>query len=446
MPAASTDPLTGFLTRPALAERIDALAAANGLDGLRVLSVEISRFGHLNDSVGAALGDRILARVATRLRAIFPNALAMGRMHGDQVALVLPSSVEPEAAVATLSDFAQRPLALQGRIIVLSIRVGMADAATSGANAAGDLLHAAEVALHRAKVTGRRSASYEPGMVAEARAQHDLENDLRVALVTNAAELHAAVAGDEFLLHYQPIVASSTGALSGFEALLRWHHPRTGVVQPDQFIPMAEQIRIMDVLGAWVLRTALAEAAQWPRGPSGVAPKVSVNLSPTQFDEPDVLVRAVEVALDESGIEPARVCLEVTETGLMGPSSITTLERLRALGCGISLDDFGAGFSSLAQLVALPLDYLKIDRVFVRGWRSPDPSEAQRFEKLTRSILALARALELTTITEGVESDDEIRRVRAQGGDLVQGFVYARPMPPGDARAFMASWNEEVRS
>lgn len=432
-----SDPLTGLLTRVAMEARVRALVEEHGLHALRVLGVEISRFGHVNDSVGAALGDRILARVAKRMRAIFPTALALGRMHGDHVALVLPATVEADDAVARLTDFAERPLALEGRVIVLSVRVGVADATTAGVDTAGELLHAAEVALHRAKVVGQKAATYEPGMVTAARAQHDLENALRVAMVTNAAELHSAIAGDEFMLHYQPIISASSDALFGFEALLRWNHPRYGLIEPRRFIPVAEQIGVMDVLGAWVLRAALREVASWTEDLTGRAPHVSVNVSPRQFQEPDVLVRAVEDALGASGIDPARVCLEVTETGLMGPSGLRTLERLRGLGCRLLLDDFGSGFSSLLQVASLPLDYLKIDRAFVRGWSATDRVEASRFVRLTRSLYALAEALEVSTITEGVETEEEIGRVRAQGGDLIQGYYYARPMPPRAARVFL---------
>jgi diguanylate cyclase (GGDEF)-like protein len=398
---------------------------------------QLSRFGRVNNSVGTQLGDRIISLVARRLVKTFPGALALGRTHGDHFTLCLPSEGAPFAHAEQVLEFLQRPFAVRGEVIVLSVRVGVASPqqATDSASA---LYHASEVALHRAKQNGRSIVTFDPSMLDDARASHRLENDLRVALVNNAAALHGALANEEFQVYYQPIVDVGSGTIVCFEALLRWMHPERGMISPGEFIPMAEEIRLMDVLGKWVIGRACRDAQGWPAPAGASAPAVSVNLSPTQFLQPALLLAAVDDALAVSGLPAQRLKLEVTESALpVGPLSVT-LQKLRDLGCEIALDDFGSGYSSFTQLHQLPLDYLKVDQSFVRGWESVDSREAERFGKLIGSIIGFAKLLGLRPLAEGVESPGQVADLLALGCELIQGFVYARPMPADQVAACLA--------
>lgn len=437
VPMPVRDPLTGLLSRTGAIEELTRVAEKRGLNSLSVVAVEISRFGSMNDSIGASLGDKIIAMTAKRLLKAFPDALMAGRMHGDHFCLVFDEAVDLDGAVIKLLDFAQRPFAVRGEVIVLSVRIGAADP-RCGAESASDLLHAAEVALHRAKLQLNKISYFNSAMVEDARAAHRLENDLRVSLVTNAAALHSAIANDEFFLCYQPIVSASTGRVYAFEALLRWNHPKQGVVSPALFIPMAEEIRVMDVLGAWILRRACADAAGWEAVNGVSAPSVSVNVSPTQLEESRLFEKALDQALSESGLAPNRLKLEVTETAAAGAQLAEKLHRLRERGCLISLDDFGTGYSSLTQIHALPLDFIKIDQSFVRGWEQQDGEKAKLFERLTRSILAMAEVLKLTPIAEGVETAEQVERIREWGGDLIQGYFYSKPMTADAVAGYLA--------
>jgi diguanylate cyclase (GGDEF)-like protein len=435
------DPLTGFLNRSGSVSELSRMAARQGIQNLSVIVAEISRFGAMNDSIGADLGDKIIAMTARRLQKTFPDALMFGRMHGDHFCIAFGPGSNVEANIAKLLDFAQRPFAVRGEVIVLSIRIGAADPRCA-CESAPALLHAAEVALHRAKRQLNKIAYYNASMIEEARANHRLENDLRVSLVTNAAALHSALANDEFFLCYQPIVSASTGEVRAFEALLRWRHPKNGVISPMVFIPMAEEIRIMDVLGAWILRRACKDAASWPALANGSFPSVSVNVSPTQFEGDNLLEQAVDTALSEANLPAERLKLEITETvAILGRDLAPRLERLRARGCRISLDDFGTGYSSLTQLHMLPLDDIKIDQSFVRGMITKDGDIDEHFSRLTRSILTLANVLELTPIVEGVETIAQLNAIREWGGDMIQGYHYSRPLNAEDVASYLSGAN-----
>lgn len=390
----------------------------------------------MNDSVEDALGDRIIAITAKRLVKIVPEAMMIARMHGDSFCLVFNAGINLDEVITRLFDFTQRPLALRGEIIVVGIRIGVADA-ECGAENACELLHAAEVALHYAKRNDKKISKFDPSMVEDARSRHRLENDLRISLAANAAALRGAIVNEEFFLCYQPIISASNGKVHAFEALLRWNHPKRGIVAPSCFIPIAEEIGVMDVLGEWVLQRACADAATWLSYDGDPAPSVSVNVSRTQLHGHGLFEQVLDKTLRESGLPPDRLKLEVTETAAAGHDLTESLRSLRSRGCGIALDDFGTGYSSLTQLHALPIDYIKIDQSFVRGWEHCDGARASQSEQLTRSILALAKVMSFVPIVEGVESEIQIRRVQEWGGDLIQGYVYSKPMPADAVAGFL---------
>ncbi len=436
-----TDALTGLANRPALEAFLAQRDTDPSAPPLALMAVELSRFGRVTDSVGAELGNRIIVMVARRLRRMFAHAALIARTHGDHFCLVFEAPADIDEQIAQIQDFAQRPLALQGEVIVLSVRLGIAHQGPLVA-ACSPLLHAAEVALHQAKREKLKRCFYQHALAGEAQAAHRLENDLRVSLVNRHADLHRAIHNDEFRILYQPIVdASRPHRVHAMEALIRWHHPQRGVISPVDFIPMAEQIQVMDVLGNWIMRRACMDAARFPANDDGTLPGISINVSPMQFVEADLLLATVRQALDESGIAPGRLKLEITESTAFGPGWRHAVERCRALGCEVALDDFGTGYSSLTQLNTLPLDYLKLDRSFIRHLGGDDPDEDRRSDRMTRAVLSLARTFDLTPIVEGVETPAQRDRLLGHGATLMQGYLFSRPVPLAQACAFVSPLN-----
>jgi diguanylate cyclase (GGDEF)-like protein len=402
--------------------------------------MELSRFGNVNDSMGADIGNKIIFAIAKRLQKIFPNVAVIARTHGDHFCLVIEGEVDINLQIELLNDFTQRPLALRGEIIVLSIRVGVAVLGPL-VESPSLLLHAAEIALHRAKRDQIKRCFYHRELESEAKASHRLENDLRISLVTNHVDLHKAINNDEFRILYQPIVDISAKRVYAMEALIRWHHPKRGVISPAQFIPLAEQIQVMDILGSWILRRACLDAKTFSLNSDGSQPGVSINVSPTQFLEPGILLDSVNKALEESGIEPSLVKLEITESTSLGADKITIIDGLRSLGCKIALDDFGTGYSSLTQLNALPLDYIKLDQSFITAIGGSDITDSTRSDRMTRAVLSIANAFDLKPIVEGVETEFQRELLEQNSANLMQGYLFAKPMTLEDANEFIQRYN-----
>ena len=443
--APRVDALTGLASRVGLEEHLADLSAAHPPgQPLSLLALELSRFGHVNDSMGAELGNRIIALVARRLTKLFAHAAIVARTHGNHFCLLFKDTVDLHEQIALVQDFTQRPIALSGEVIVLSVRVGAAELGDMVETPSG-LLHAAEVALHRAKREGIKRQFFQSDQTSEARLAQQLENDLRMSLFTHHAELHRAITNREFQVLYQPIVDTQTHQVHAVEALIRWHHPRRGLIPPMDFIPMAEQIQVMDVLGSWVLRRACLDAMTLPCDATGVRPGLSVNVSPIQFAEPGVLLSTVKQALSDSGLEPALLKLEITESLSLSATKFGVLDELRALGCQIAMDDFGTGYSSLTQLNVVPLDYVKLDQSFISHIGGPDPVEDQRSDRMTRLVLSLAKALDLTSIVEGIETEVQRDRLRQHGARLMQGYLFARPLPLEDVHEFITRFNQPAQ-
>ncbi|AEP28377.1 putative bifunctional diguanylate cyclase/phosphodiesterase [Brumicola nitratireducens] len=433
------DTLTGFLTRGGLKTFLSDFETPEERSRLSVIVVELSRFGTVNDSVGSGTGDKIIAAISKRLSKLFVDAISLCRLHGDHFGIIFKDKTDLQTEVDRLLDFAQRPLAIRGEVIVLSIRIGVADT-NIAVDSTDELVHAAEVAIHNAKSTSRKVSFFDAKMIMNARSVHQLENDLRVSLVKNASELHNAINNSEFALYYQPIVNTKNNKVHGCEALLRWNHPIRGLVSPALFIPMAEQVHLMTVLGSWIIRRACADAITWPVRKDGEEISVSINISPIQFLEPDILFSSVKTALYETGITPSRVKLEITESADFAPSMKGYLQELKNLGCMIALDDFGTGFSSISHLVELPLDYVKVDRSLVKDLECNEPSKVARATRLARSVLGLGKALDLITIVEGIETPDGITAIQALGGNLIQGYVFSKPLQADLISEFLESF------
>jgi diguanylate cyclase (GGDEF)-like protein len=433
-----TDSLTGLLSRKGLQDFLAKYTL--GQDGrLTLLTVQMARFGNVNSSMGGALGDKIITLAAKRLYKTFPNALALARTHGDHFCLLLDAQTDVGTELEMLQDFTQRPFAVRGEVIVLNVRVGIASIGET-LPSPSLLLQASEVALQDAKRSKVKTSFFNNEMVNTAIRIHQLENDLRLSLANRHAEIHRALNNDEFFLQYQPIIDAGTNQISAFEALLRWQHPEKGIIHPSTFIPVAEQIQVMDELGSWVIRRAVSDAQSWPPRPDGQPIAVSINVSSTQFIEPKILLAAVSNALQETGISPGLVHLEITESVDFAAAMTETLKDLRALGCRIALDDFGTGFSSLTQLNQLPLDWLKLDRGFISDLDSDDIPKVQRSLRMTQAILSLAEAFKLVAVIEGIETRRQLDTVTALGANLVQGYYYSRPMPSEQVAGYIRSF------
>ncbi len=428
---ALTDALTGLPNREWLIERTTAVLAAPAEPGgpsVAVLLLDLDRFQALNDSLGHAVGNQLLALVAQRLSAIVRPGEVVARFSGDDfVVLVEGVTDEIDAVRVTgrIEEALVEPLIVDGRETYVTASVGVA-LGRPGETTAGALLRDAEMALHRARAAGgARHAVYEPEMGDATYDRLDLEQDLR-----------RAIERDQLRVHFQPIVELSSGRIVSLEALVRWEHPTRGLVGPGDFIPIAEEAGFIWRIGHWVLEKACREARTWRRGSRTGAPiSVSVNLSAREFARAD-LVDEVAAILASSGLPANRLELEITESSVMdrSESAVRALAALRELGVRIVLDDFGTGYSSLAYLRSLPLDTIKIDRTFVAGLAggpaSPDGSIAD-------AIISLAHGLGIGVVGEGIETEEQAATLAALGCDRGQGFLYSAAVPGGEVAALL---------
>lgn len=417
------DPLTGLanrtLFRMRLMEGLERLGAAD--DGLGVLYVDLDGFKDVNDAFGHPIGDRLLVAVAERLRRILPTGDLVARVGGDEFALVQFDAGHEDAGrlAGVVVETLSRSYDIDGHVVNIGASVGVSVAPLDSGDA-DTLLKNADIALYRAKADGRGvHRFFEPQMAASIHQRRTLEQDLRQALLLG-----------EFQIYYQPIVDIETDRIVASEALLRWFHPTRGTVPPSDFIPLAEDTGLIVPIGEWVLREACREAASWPE-----AVGISINLSPAQFRS-RALAQAVMSALASSGLPSHRLELEITESVLLAENhaNLSVLHRLRELGVRISLDDFGTGYSSLSYLRSFPFDKIKIDRSFVR--ELPGNHECGA---IVRAVAGLGQCLGVATVAEGVETLDQLARLRAEGCTQMQGYLFSRPAPAAEVRRLLAS-------
>lgn len=420
---ASSDGLTGLANRAALRGHIQsALEGARASEGRHcaVLLIDLDRFKSVNDTLGHHVGDELLREVAQRLRRDLSQRGEIARLGGDEFAIVMPN-VSAEAAHAfgtRMIDTLSETYAIKGNPIRIGASIGIAMGPLDG-ETIDDLLRAADLALYRAKDDGRGVARmYQPELSHDAAARRELEFAMRSALREN-----------QLSLLFQPIVHILSGDIIGFEALLRWQHPKLGQVPPITFIPVAEDLGLMDTIGEWVIRTACAWASKWPRQIG-----ISVNLSPSQLVNgrlPGVVLHALAV----NGIAPDRLELEVTENIFLNEDGQTreALAQLASLGVRIGLDDFGTGYSSLGYLRNTVFNTIKIDRCFVREAVDSNSQSAA----IVRHIVGLAASLGMDTVAEGAETIEELNAVRELGCGRVQGYFTGRPMTAEAATALV---------
>jgi diguanylate cyclase (GGDEF)-like protein len=423
---AAHDPLTDLANRAGLLERLEhALARArhNG-EQAALLCLDLDRFSELNDTLGHTAGDRVIKACAERLLACVQESDTVARIGGDEFAIVQQQTDQPGAAEALcrrLMDALVEPFEIDDQALILTASVGVVLIPGDGAHA-DDLLKHADLALRRAKDEGLGSwRFFEAEMDAELWQRKALETDL-----------WRAFAQGEFELHYQPQIWSATKAVIGLEALLRWRHPEQGLIMPAEFLPVAEESGLIVPLGAWVLREACARAAAWPKI------RMSVNLSPAQFRHRE-LVEQVGQALADSGIEPERLELEITEGALLRDTRIACeiLDRLKHLGVRIAIDDFGTGYSSLSYLQKF--DKIKIARSFTGALGRQENADG-----IIHGIMGLGRLLGMEVCAEGVETGEQSDWLRAQGCAELQGFHFSRPLEAAEINSLLRGMADDA--
>ena len=420
------EPLTGLAKRALFCERLSRLLT-RGTDSLPRLEVTVFDITHLsviNDSFGRHTGDRLLQCVADRLKAHFPDTEQLAHLGGGTFACVNASRERADSEIRTLhEDVARafaRPFGVDGREIVAEIKSGVACYPDDGREAS-ELVQNAEAALKEAKTSGERYLHHRIEMNSELARRVELEHRLRTALDKG-----------QFLLHYQPKITLHTGRIASVEALLRWHDPENGLTSPAVFLPLLESAGLMAATGAWVLRQAAADCRAWRC--KGLPPiRVAVNISPPELRQRNIAGEILEAIGDLVGDPAWGIDIEITEGALSGDSSscVHALRLLRAAGIRIAIDDFGTGFSSLGRLSELPIDTLKIDRLFT----SRLPAD-RRSCTLVSTIIGLAHAFDMTTVAEGVETQMQLDYLVREGCDESQGYLHSRPLP----RADLESW------
>jgi diguanylate cyclase (GGDEF)-like protein len=417
------DGLTGLANRSHFVELLheQLIRGRNNRHGIAVHHIDLDHFENVNDTLGHAIGDQLLCIVAGRLRRCVRHGDIVARIGGDEFGIIQILSKDPPEAGALaqrLLEAIDEPYRIEGHDLIVSASIGIS-ITLSGYESADRLLKNADIALHCAKADGRHCHRFfEPQMEARLQFRRALEIDLRSALLRQ-----------EFEIVYQPIIDLGTEEVAGFEALLRWNHPERGLVPPDEFISVAEDIGIIQPLGDWVLWKACADAAQWPE-----SVRLAVNLSPIQFKRAD-LPHCVLRALTAGGLPAHRLQLEITESVLLRDSQTTlgTLRHLRGIGVGIVMDDFGAGHASLSYVCRFPFDGIKIDRNFVKEL----PSNAECLT-IVRAAAGIAASLKIPATAEGVETTHQLEKILAEGCTNAQGFLFSLPLPATQCRAFIA--------
>jgi diguanylate cyclase (GGDEF)-like protein len=413
------DGLTGLANRILFRDHIGWQTETDGAGSASaLLFLDLDRFKIVNDTLGHPVGDALLVEVAGRLRRCLGEGCFAARLGGDEFAVYQTGVAQPQGAEMLATDIIRRisePFEIDGHHIIIGTSVGIALVPEDGRDA-DELLKNADLALYCAKQEGRgQYRFFAAGMDERMRAWHEMERDLR-----------AAIAGNQFELYYQPLVSMQDGAIVGFEALIRWHHPRHGFVSPADFIPVAEETGLINEIGVWILETACEMARLWP-AEVGVA----VNISPVQFSA-QALDLKVMSALGRSGLEPGRLMLEITEGVFLNDTeqTLAILNRIKNAGVHIALDDFGTGYSSLSYLRKFRFDKIKIDQGFVRGAKTNPESIA-----IIRAVTGLCQDLGMTATAEGVEDQEQSLILKDLGCSIAQGYFYGRPMPAAETLA-----------
>jgi diguanylate cyclase (GGDEF)-like protein len=415
---AEHDPLTALANRALFHQRIERALEHPRRRSFAVLFIDLDDFKTINDTLGHAAGDELLVAVAQRLRSTVRAEDTVARLGGDEFGILLnrlEGYEDAQRSAARVLDALQPPFSVGGAAMRVGTSMGLAPFGPRSTTS--QLLREADMALYAAKDRGKNQfRAFSWTMQRDARDRFELQ-----------AELRQAIEREELVIHYQPVVELPSGRVAGFEALARWKHSTRGVLLPDRFIPLAEELGVIHALGLVILRTACAQLAEWEAEFPDAPPwHIAVNVSVQQFDSPDLLADVTE-ALADSSVDASRIVLEVTESSMAeDPEHVLhVLQQLRALGVRVAIDDFGTGYSALQYLRQFPLDVLKIDKAFVADVEAGTASETG--ETLLRAMLELGHSLGLGTVVEGVESHAQLDVVRRLGCDFVQGYLLGTP-------------------
>jgi diguanylate cyclase (GGDEF)-like protein/PAS domain S-box-containing protein len=424
------DPLTDVPNRTLFMDRLEhALArAGRSKDSVAVMFLDLDNFKLMNDSLGHEVGDRLLVAAAERLQSCLRPGDTIARLGGDEFTILLENIGGESGATRVaerITEALRAPFAIAGQDLFVTSSIGIA-LSSPDRDRPADLLQEADLAQYQAKSSGKACYEvFDPGMKTHALERLELGNELRQALERG-----------EFKLCYQPKVELATGRFAGVEALVRWEHPERGLVSPSKFIPIAEETGLILSIGRWVLEEACRQAHEWQEQyPGASLSMVCVNLSAKQLQHPRI-VEDIARVLRETGLDPCRLCLEITESVVMedAPSTITTLQELKDLGVCLAIDDFGTGYSSLSYLKRFPVDFVKIDRSFIEELRE-DAGDAA----VVSGIVALAHTLGMRVIAEGVETTGQLAQLRELGCDLAQGNHFREPLPSEEIATLLAN-------
>ncbi|MDM9625415.1 EAL domain-containing protein [Rhizobium sp. S152] len=421
---AEHDILTGLPNRSLLDRKLDAMlkSAAAQQQSLAVAFLDLDNFKLVNDSLGHGAGDELLKVVARRISSLLGPEDILSRIGGDEFVVVLGNADEAMETLRTILTTVSQRLVVGGVEILTTCSIGVAFFAQHG-DTASELFANADMALYRVKDAGRNGIQiFSPSMAAEARTK-----------LATIDELRRAVERQEFVIHYQPQKSMNTGAVTGMEALVRWQHPQKGLLPPGSFIPLAEETGLIVPIGEFVLMEACRQARRWQD--LGLAPcSVAVNVSARQFQEAG-LVDHVAAALEQSGLDPQWLELEVTESLIMRDveGAIARMHELKRLGVNLSIDDFGTGYSSLSTLKRFPISRLKIDRSFIADIPGDSGDMA-----LTSAIISLGKILELEVVAEGVETEEQMQFLATAGCEYLQGFLFSKPLPSSEIGALLS--------
>ncbi len=415
------DALTGLPNRSLFTERLRHAmrrSARHPDDLFAVLFLDLDRFKEVNDNLGHFAGDELLRAVARRLEACIRPEDTVARLSGDEFAILLESITDTSDAgrvAERIEEALSFPINLNGAEVATSASMGIVTSSMSH-DQPEQVLRSADMAMYRAKAAGRaRYELFDRAMHTDALERLQLETDLR-----------RAVEKDEFRLHYQPVISLSTGRVTGFEALVRWEHPERGLVQPADFIPVAEETGLILPMGNWVLKEACRQVKLWQSlHPRENPISIGVNLSSRQFSNPG-LIDQVTQALESTGLAPSTLRLEITEAAIIdkGRHAASILSQVRALGVHVYLDDFGTGYSSLSYLLGLPIDGIKIDRAFVGSMETDENSL-----RLVRTILTLTEVIGVRVEAEGISTAEQLKELRALNCHQAQGYLFSAPIP-----------------
>ncbi|MEQ1644474.1 MAG: EAL domain-containing protein, partial [Pyrinomonadaceae bacterium] len=430
--AAYHDALTGLPNRNYFIDTLKELLHAsreNTESNFAVLFLDLKSFKTINDSLGHSLGDRLIKNVAKRLEGLVREDDMVGRFGGDKFGIILSDLLSRDEATAFADRLAKRlaePYTLDGRQVFTSAKIGIAYG-NSKYPEAEDILRDADIAMYYAKDNEDNYVIFDQKMHIRAVTRLQLETDLRFAIERN-----------EFELYYQPIISLETATLEGFEALVRWNHPQRGLVPPNEFIPISESTGLIIPMTVQILHSACSQVVKWQNKYGSARPlSVAVNLSGKHFGHP-ALVEQIKTVISETGIDAASLKLELTESAVMdnAETAILMLKQIKETGVRISIDDFGTGYSSLSYLHRFPIDLLKVDRSFVSAME-----ENTENGEIVRTVIALAKALNLKVVAEGIESIHQFHQLRILGCEYGQGYLFSKPLPVADIERLLVDNN-----